>query len=106
MPTSSGLGAFLGRTVTPEQGAAVLEVVTAMARAYTRNVGFDEDGEPNEEIGAVILSCSARLIAPSPNAQLDVSESHGPSSVRVSGSPVGFSVTELMVLNRYRQRSM
>lgn len=105
MPTYQGLQGFLGRALSPEQGSAVIEVVTAMARAYTRNVGFDGD-EPNEEIGAVILSCSARLITPTSNAQLDVSESHGPSSVRVSGAPVAFSVAELMTLNRYRQRAL
>ena len=35
--------------------AAAIAQVTVMARAYTRGRGFD-DGEPNEEISAVITT--------------------------------------------------
>jgi hypothetical protein len=98
-PTYSDLGALLGRTVTPEQGAAVLQVVTAMARSYTRNVGFT-DGEPNDEIRAVILSASARLLS-NPRGLL-IDETKGPESVSYRSVFSGWTVAELFVLNRYR----
>lgn len=60
-PTVSDLGALTGRTVSEEQGTAVLSIATAMASAYTRGPGFT-DGVPNDEIRAVILTASARLI--------------------------------------------
>lgn len=105
-PTYTDLADFLGRPVNEQQGQAVLGVVSAMAGAYTRNLGFDDDGIPNDDIRAVILSASARLVTPSANSQLDVSESHGPSSVRVSGAPIAWSVSERFVLDRYRKKAM
>lgn len=91
--------------MSSEQGTAVLGIVTSMAKAYTRGNGFDDD-EPNADIEAVIVSCGARYVTPSANAQLDISESHGPSSVRVSGAPIAWSVSERFVLDRYRKKAM
>ena len=99
-PTSTDLGALLGRTVSSEQGEAVLQVVTAMASAHTRGVGF-ADGEPNPEIRAVILAASARMIS---NPAGIRAETVGPESVSYS-TFVGFTVGELVVLDRYRVKA-
>lgn len=100
-PTTSDLGALLGRAVSSEQGEAVLRVVTAMASAHTRGVGFT-NGEPNSEIHAVILSASARMIS---NPAGIRAETVGPESV--SYSPFqGFTVGELRVLDRYRVKAL
>ena len=104
-PTPSELGAFLGREVAPEQGAAVLQVVTSMAKAYVRDQGFT-DGVPNDEIRSVILSAASRLVSNSPNPQASTFETHGPDSFRHEGAPFAFSVSELMTLNRYRVRAL
>jgi hypothetical protein len=100
-PTSADLAALLGRTVTQEQGDAVISVVSAMASAHTRGVGF-ADSEPNAEIRAVILAASARMIS---NPAGIRTETVGPESV--SYSPfIGFTVGELVVLDRYRVKAM
>lgn len=101
-PTYLDLGALLGRTVSPEQGNAVIEIVTSLARAYTRGQGFD-DGLPNDELRAVILSAACRMIA-NPRG-IDLAESVGPQSVSFRGAFTGWSVAETFTLNRYRKRA-
>lgn len=101
-PTYSDLGALLGRTVTEAQGNAAIEVVTAMAQAYTRGQGFT-DGAPNDELRAVILTASARLVAHP--RQLGMSETLGPESASYREGFTGWTVSELFVLNRYRKRA-
>jgi hypothetical protein len=59
-PTTADLADFVGTDVTTAQGNAVLSVVTALASSYTRGEGFT-DGEPNDDVRAVILSAAARL---------------------------------------------
>jgi hypothetical protein len=97
------LGALLGRTVTPEQGVAVLQVITAMAKAYTRGQGFNPAGEPNDALAAIILTASARLISNTTGLLYD--EAEGPSSLSYRSAFSGWSVAELFVLNRYRVRA-
>jgi hypothetical protein len=99
-PTHYDLGALLGRTVSPEQGNAVIGVVTNMAKAYTRGQGF-VDGVPNDEISGVILLASARLIS-NPRG-IDLSETRGPESASLRGSFTGWTVAEAFTLNRYRK---
>lgn len=74
------------------------DVVTNMVRAYTRGEGF-VDGVPNEEIAAVIVTASARLVA---NPE-QLSSSVGNISNGVGFN--GFNLAELFVLNRYRKRA-
>lgn len=89
-------------TVSQEQGAAVLTIITAMASAYTRGQGFTA-GAPNDEIRAVILTASARLIS---NATgLLYNQVEGPSQIQYSSAFSGWTVAELLVLNRYRRRA-
>lgn len=98
-PTVDDLGALLGRQVSEEQGLTCLQVVTAMASAYTRGAGFTA-GVPNDEIRAVILSASARLLSNPSGLAYD--ETEGPSSVSYRSAFNGWTAAELFVLNRFR----
>lgn len=107
MPQPQDIADFLGRgddpTVVALAGEA-LPIITAMARAYTRGNGFDTAGEPNDEVSAVIVTATARLMA-NPG-QLAKDESAGPYSVSVRGGFNGWLLTETFVLNRYRKRAL
>lgn len=83
---------------------AVIPVVTAFARAYTRGRGFDTDGEPNEEIAAVITTASARMAGNT--AQTATSRTEGETTREQRSWFTGWSLAELFVLNRYRKRAM
>ncbi|MCV7195406.1 hypothetical protein [Mycobacterium angelicum] len=100
-PTASDLSAFLGprQTVDTAQANAVLSVVTSMASAYTRGLGFT-DGVPNSDIESVIVCAAARLLAHS--RQVSVGETYGPNSANYAAAPFAWSVSELLVLQRYR----
>lgn len=95
--------ALLGDHPTGAVDAAIAQI-TVMAKAYTRGRGFDEDGEPNEEISAVITTASARLAANGTGNQwrkrVDDVE------VEYRSSFQGWTLAELAVLNRYRATAM
>jgi hypothetical protein len=74
------------------------QVVTQMCRAYTRDGGFT-DGVPNEEIASVIVTAGARLTS---NPQ---QLAHDVGTVSMRGGFQGFSLTERLVLNRYRKKA-
>lgn len=74
-------------------------VITAMARAYTRGAGF-VDGEPNEEVRAVIITATARLMAHPTQLEQRVGETY----TRQGFS--GWTLAETFVLNAYRRRAM
>ncbi|MBS9534256.1 hypothetical protein KIH27_11725 [Mycobacterium sp. M1] len=73
-------------------------IVTALARGYTRGIGFDAS-EPNDEIAAVIVTATARLVANPQQLSTDV------GNVSIRGGFSGFNLAELFVLNRYRKRA-
>ncbi|WP_067852158.1 hypothetical protein [Mycolicibacterium wolinskyi] len=98
-PTSTDLAAYTSTTVTADQATAVIGVVKAMVSAHTRGVGFTAD-EPNDELSAVILSASARLLA---NTSGVVREQMGGLEVQYGSAAFGFTLPELGVLNRYRK---
>ena len=102
-PNADDLSAFLGRVVDAAQAGAVITAVTAFARAYTREAGFT-DGEPNGDVGAVILTAAARLI--SEPSQIVQNDTMGPFQVSYRGGFDGWSTTELAVLNGYRVRAI
>ncbi|MCH9668954.1 MAG: hypothetical protein K0U80_14005 [Actinomycetia bacterium] len=84
---------------------AVIPVVTAFARAYTRGRGFDtETGEPNNEVAAVITAASARFA--SNTAQTSTSRTEQEITVERRSWFTGWTLAELSVLNRYRKRAM
>lgn len=102
MVTGQDVANFLGQS-----GSAVVAlagehvaVVTAMARAYTRDRGFDPiTGEPFEDVAAVITTATARLVA---NPE-QIAHATGPFSY--GGGFTGWSLAETFVLNRYRKRA-
>src|SRR4051812_8311482 len=65
----------------------------------TRGQGFT-DGEPNQDIRAVILTAAARLLSNPRGLLMD--ETKGPESVSYRSAFTGWTVAELFVLNRYR----
>lgn len=97
------LANLLGRIeLNWDQAGAVLNIVTAMARSYTRGQGFTE-GVPADDVKAVILTASARLLA-DPSGILE-SERMGPFGTSYAPH-TGWSTSELMVLDRYRLRAL
>jgi hypothetical protein len=107
MPTADDLGQLLQLPIsdfaTEERLDAVLNIVTAMVKAYVRSAGFT-DGVPAEDISAVILTSAARLLT-NPS-QVSMSETMGPLAVDYRGGWIGFTLPELAVLNSYRDRAM
>lgn len=102
-PTPQDVAAFLGRGDDPTVLAAAgeaLPIVEAMARAYTRDKGFDDTDGPRADVAAVLVTATARLLG-NPE-QVDVTV--GDWSVR--GGFVGWSLAETFVLNRYRKMAM
>lgn len=85
-----------------DKATAVIGVVAALAKSYTRGQGFTA-GEAAEDIGAVILSASARLI--SDTSQNIQEQRQGPFSVSYREGFTGWTTAELSVLNRYRLRA-
>lgn len=92
------LEVYLGRTIDAAQGIAALETMTRFARAYTRGRGFT-DGVPADDISAVIVTATARLLA---NPEGHFSESVGSFSIQY-GRFQGFNLIEQAVLNNYRR---
>lgn len=77
-----------------------IAIVTAMAKAYTRDRGFDATtGEPFDDVAAVITTATARLLA-NPD---QLPKATGPFTV--NGGFTGWSLAETFVLNRYRKRA-
>ncbi|WP_304114557.1 hypothetical protein [Mycolicibacterium bacteremicum] len=74
------------------------QIVTQMCRAYTRDAGFS-DGVPNDDIAAVIVAAAARLVANPQQLPHDV------GGVSMRGGFNGFTLTERLVLNRYRKKA-
>lgn len=99
-PTVGDLERFIGRTVNVEHALHHMEMVTSFARAYTRGRGFT-DGVPADDIAAVIVTATARMMA---NPEGMITETVGSYSVRYS-EVQGFNLVEQMVLNGYRRRA-
>lgn len=73
-------------------------IVTALARSYTRGRGFI-GADPAEDIAAVIVTATARLLANPEQLSADY------GSVSVRSFPFGWNLAEQIVLNRYRVRA-
>ena len=101
MPTAQDVADFLGQgdddTVLALAGEH-LPIITAMASAYTRGVGFNE-GVPNDEISAVLTAATARLMGNPDQLQYKVGNISFQTGFR------GWSLAETFVLNRYRKRA-
>lgn len=99
-PTLVDLENYVGRDLDTIKALQHLEMVTAFARAYTRGRGFT-DGVPADDIAAVIVTATARLIA---NPEGTITETVGSFAIRYSDVQ-GFNLVEQMVLNSYRRRA-
>jgi hypothetical protein len=99
--TGQDVADFLGQgtdtTLVALAGQAV-PIITAMARAYTRDRGFTGP-EPDDQIAAVITTATARLVANPEQLPTDV------GSVSIRGGFTGWTLAELFVLNRFRVRA-
>lgn len=103
MPTGQTVADFLGQSDNTELIALAQEhvqIVTAMARAYTRDNGFTEAGEPAADVAAVITTATARLVANPQQLR------QGVGTVQVYEGFRGWTLAEIFVLNRYRKRAM
>lgn len=102
--THSDVLAFLG---TPEAGqdvaqlTSVIGVASAMVKGYTRGRGFNQFGDVDNDLAAVIVSCASRLYR---NPTLDRSQSAGPFTQQ-PGVFAGWTLAELAILHNYRVRS-
>lgn len=98
--TAEDVGALLGDSAPTEAVLTrAVRAVTLMARAYTRNEGFDGN-TPNDEIAGAILTAACRL-ARNPGG-LSFSETMGPFGLDIRGGFQGFNLAELAALDRYR----
>ena len=103
-PLPEDVAAFLGRTgdaATVDLAVHHLPAVTAMVRAYTRGRGFDQGGNPADDLALVIVSSCARLVV---NPEHTVEQSTGPFSIRQAIFN-GWTLPELAVLHQYRKRA-
>lgn len=98
---TEGLQAFLGEQVSPTQAEAHLRNATLMVKAYTRDEGFDDSGQPSEDLQAVIISAAARSIKNPTHVR---QEGIGPFS-QSPGTLYGWTLAELAILHRYRKRA-
>lgn len=100
MVTGQDVADFLGQSGAAALAGEHVVIVTAMAKAYTRDRGFDPiTGEPFDDVAAVITTATARLLA-NPG---QIGNTAGPFTV--AGGFTGWSLAETFVLNRYRKRA-
>lgn len=85
-----------------DQVIAALTTVAAMARSYTRGVGWVDD-EPADDIDAVIVAATCHLLTNV--GQLDIIEGMGAFTVQLSGAFASWSLTERACLDRYRVKA-
>ncbi len=104
-PDGQQVADFLGQGTDASTVALAGEhvgIVTAMARSYTRGNGFDDvtvPGQVTDDIAAVIVTATARLLANPEQLAHDV------GAVSFRGGFTGWSLAETFVLNRYRRRA-
>lgn len=87
---SGSLGELLDTISRSGDAAAITEVVTQLAKAYTRGRGFGAGGRPNADVNAAISTAVARLMA-------GVGDRPGSVSTHFSWSPA-----EQQLLDQYR----
>lgn len=103
MPLPSDVARFLGQGDNTELVALSVEhlpIVTAMVRRYVRGAGFTGT-DPDDDLAAVIVSSTARLVKNPTNDTLQVA---GPFTVR-PGTFDGWTLPELAILHSYRKRA-
>lgn len=104
LPTSSDVLDYLASGASTEPylldlAAARVPIVTTYVRALTRGQGF-VNGEPNDELAAVITTAAAREINISPGIQR---EELGTYNAYYGPNASEFSLRELMIIRSYRR---
>lgn len=97
----SFLGQPAGEAADDAQIQSHLDTATATVRAYVRDNGFDELGDPALDLQAVIVSSAARSYR---NPTQDRMQTAGPFT-HTPGIFNGWTLPELAVLHRYRSRA-
>jgi hypothetical protein len=77
-----------------------IPIVTTLVKAYVRG-GADWDASDYEDVEAVIVTASARLVT-NPG-QIATDQAAGPFTQSLRGGFTGWTLAELAVLNRYRK---
>lgn len=96
--------AFLGQPTEGADTAALvshINAATLMVKAYTRGGGFT-NGEPSDDVAAVIVSCASRMHG---NPTNDRQQSMGPFQTS-PGVFNGWTLPETAVLHQYRKRAL
>lgn len=104
IPTAADVADFLDRgddTALVALAGAHLPIVQEWVKAYTRGVGFDVAGEPNDAIAGVIVSACARLTS-NPDSTITVAVDDFQTRKTVFE---GFSLIERLVLDGYRRKA-
>lgn len=106
LPIPDDLGDYLGQSFTGQDYQRAMRTILVVAShvySYTRGNGFTQPSAPwpNDELGAVILSAAARMVV---NPTGVAREEMG--GFVVQHSAPGFTMAELFVLNRFRERAM
>lgn len=99
LPTGQQVADFLGAgtsTALVAQANVHVPMIAALARSYTRGNGFDVGGGVSDDIAAVIVTASARMIANPEQIERQV------GTVAIRGGFKGWSLVELAVLNAHR----
>lgn len=101
--SQSDVEALMGNLPVGAVPAAISQI-TVMARAYTRGNGFDIDGEPCDELAAVIVTAAARLAANGSGTMYR--KKVDDVEIEFRSSFQGWTLAEMAVLNRYRVTAM
>lgn len=101
IPTAAEVQAYAGTTDARVDDP--LSNVIALARGYTRGVGFETAGQCPEDVAAVIVAATVRAVQ-TPVGR--ITRQIGDVEItREAREPWGFSLLERLVLDRYRLRS-
>ena len=102
--TASDVADYLGRGDDAEIIALAethLPIVTAWVKSYTRGVGFDFFGDPDDAVAAVITAATARLTN-NPDGTVTVSLDDYQTRMTVFE---GFNLIERAILDGYRRKA-
>ena len=103
-PTAADVARFLGQggdTSLVALAGEHLPIITAWVSTYTRGVGFDQQGDPNDAVAAVIVAATARLTQ-NPEGKITVAIDDYSARMTVFE---GFSIIERMVLDGFRRKT-
>lgn len=98
MPIPEDLYALAGKPFEPDRATAVIAAVTSLVKAYVRWTS----GDLPEDLETVVMTASLRYLT---NPLGVVSEGMGGLTVNFGDGYLGWSLPELMVLNRHRERA-